>query len=200
MPVKPGINMDDEEAIRCMKRGDIAGLGILVARYQAKAIETAFLITQDVLLAEDVVQDVFVHIYQKIQRFKENRPFKPYLMRSVVNAVLDAVEKRSKWVNFNSDVKTGDLGEMISQAASVEDQVEYAQFVREVHNALLMLPARQRAVIVQRYYLEMSEKEMAEELDAAPGTIKWLLNAARARLRTLLNSKTNAGSDDSDVT
>ncbi len=199
-PVVPGINIDDEEAIRCMKHGDIAGLGILVARYQAKAVDTAFLITQDKAIAEDVVQDVFVHIYQKIQCFNDNRPFKPYLIRSVVNRSLDAVEKRGKRINFNSDGKIGELGEMVSQAASVEDQVEYAQFVREVHRALLILPARQRAVIVQRYYLEMSEKEMAEELDAAPGTIKWLLNAARARLRTLLSSKPKAGSDDPGVT
>jgi DNA-directed RNA polymerase specialized sigma24 family protein len=48
------------------------------------------------------------------------------------------------------------------------------------------LSPRQRAVIVQRYYLEMSEKEMAAESGTAVGTIKWLLNAARERLRTLL--------------
>jgi RNA polymerase sigma-70 factor (ECF subfamily) len=54
---------------------------------------------------------------------------------------------------------------------------------------LTELPPRQRAVIVQRYYLEMSEKEMAEALDSPPGTVKWLLNAARARLRSLLGSE-----------
>ncbi len=48
------------------------------------------------------------------------------------------------------------------------------------------LSPRQRAVIVQRYYLEMSEKEMAAEAGVARGTIKWLLNAARERLRRLL--------------
>ena len=48
---------------------------------------------------------------------------------------------------------------------------------------------RQRVAIVQRYYLEMSEKEMTQALDIAPGTVKWLLNAARSRLRTLLNSE-----------
>jgi DNA-directed RNA polymerase specialized sigma24 family protein len=42
---------------------------------------------------------------------------------------------------------------------------------------------------VQRYYLGLSEKEMSEEMDIAPGTIKWLLNAARTRLRDLLRSK-----------
>jgi DNA-directed RNA polymerase specialized sigma24 family protein len=42
---------------------------------------------------------------------------------------------------------------------------------------------------VQRYFLEMSEKEMAEQLEAAPGTVKWLLNAARTRLRSLLSER-----------
>lgn len=184
--------MDDVQAIRCLKSGAVGGLEVLVARYQVKAVDTAFLITQDEALAEDVVQDVFVHIYRRIQRFDENRPFKPYLMRSVVNAALDAVEKRAKWVHYTSDEEIGELGEMISQAASVEDQVEFAQLVQEIQSALVNLPARQRAAIVQRYYLEMSEKEMAEALDAAPGTIKWLLNAARTRLRILLGSERSA--------
>ncbi len=181
--------MDDVQAIRCLKRGEIGGLEILVTRYQAKALDTAFLITQDEATAEDVVQDVFVQIYHRIQRFDEYRPFKPYLMRSVVNAALDAVEKRAKWVHYASDDEVVGLEVMISQAASVEDQVEFSQLVREIQSVLMKLPVRQRAAIVQRYYLEMSEKEMAEALEAAPGTIKWLLNAARTRLRTLLSSK-----------
>jgi DNA-directed RNA polymerase specialized sigma24 family protein len=46
--------------------------------------------------------------------------------------------------------------------------------------------------VVQRYYLEMSEREMAQALKVAPGTVKWLLNAARARLRELLGSTRRA--------
>lgn len=51
------------------------------------------------------------------------------------------------------------------------------------------LSPRQRAVIVQRYFLEMSEKEMAEESDTAAGTVKWLLHAARRNLRSLLRKE-----------
>ena len=47
-------------------------------------------------------------------------------------------------------------------------------------------------MIVQRYYLEMSEAEMAQKLDVAPGTIKWLLHTARRRLRELLGSERSA--------
>ncbi len=41
-------------------------------------------------------------------------------------------------------------------------------------------------VIIERYYLEMSEKEMAVEHSIAPGTVKWLLNVARLHLRTFI--------------
>jgi RNA polymerase sigma-70 factor (ECF subfamily) len=184
--------MDDLQAIRRLKRGEIGGLEELVARYQANAVETAYLITQDGALAEDVVQDVFVRIFQRIRRFDENRSFRPYLMRSVINAALDAVEKEAKWVHNILDEDTDELEQMISQAASVEDQVEFAQLKRGIQKALSHLPARQRAAIVQRYFLEMSEKEMADALEAAPGTIKWLLNAARTRLRALLGSERSA--------
>jgi len=178
--------MDDVQAIRCLKRGDISGLETLVIRYQVQAIETAFLVTQDEAAAQDVVQDVFIHIYQGIQRFDEGRPFKPYLLRSVVHAALDAVEKRARWVPYASDQETEELGWMITRAASVENEVEFAQMIQEIQSALVKLPVRQRAVLVQRYYLDMSEKEMAVSMEAAPGTIKWLLYTARTRLRTLL--------------
>ncbi len=184
--------MDDVEAIRGLKRGEIGGLEVLVARYQAPALATAYLITQEEALAEDVVQEVFVHLYQHLQRFEEDRPFRPYLLRSVVHAALDAVAQRARWLPYPGDEAVEALGERITQAASVEDQVELAQRVQAIAGALRQLPARQRAAIVQRYYLGMSEAEMAEAQGAAAGTVKWLLNAARTRLRALLGSERSA--------
>jgi RNA polymerase sigma-70 factor (ECF subfamily) len=180
--------MEDGQAISRLKRGDIGGLDFLVTRYQIKAIRTAFLITHDNLMAEDVVQDVFVRVFQRIQCFDESRPFEPYLMRSVVNAALNGIEKTSNGaeVNLISEVESFEI--LLMDAASVEEQVEFTQCKHEIMVALLKLSPRQRAVIVQKYYLDLSEKEMAQILGAAPGTVKWLLNAARIRLRTLLGS------------
>ena len=184
--------MEDLQAIHRLKRGDIGGLEVIVARYQTKAVETAFLITQDLALAEDIVQDVFVNLFRRIRHYDVNRPFKPYLMKSVVNAALDAVEKEAKWVHTVMDEDTSNLEELIAKAASVEDQIEFAQLRGAIDTAIAALPARQRSAIVQRYYLQMSEKEMAQALEAPPGTIKWLLNTARTRLRTLLGSERSA--------
>ena len=180
--------MEDLQAIRRLKRGEIGGLECLIARYQGKALRTAFLITHDESLAEDVVQDVFVRFYQRARYFDETRPFEPYFMRCVVNAALNCLEREKKG-QFFFEEDTAELENLLEQAASVEEQVEFNTLKWQILEVLAELPPRQRAVIVQRYYLDMSEKEMCEALDSPPGTVKWLLNAARARLRALLGSE-----------
>jgi RNA polymerase sigma-70 factor (ECF subfamily) len=184
--------MDDLQAIRRLKNGDIGGLEVLVNRHQLQAVQAAFLITHDEQLAEDAVQETFVRIYQRIRWFDETRPFAPYLLRSVVNVALNAVEKSARWVQFSPGADVQVVADLLVHATSVEEQVEYACLKQKIFSARAELPPRQRAVVVQRYYLGMSEKEMAEMLSAAPGTIKWLLNTARARLRTLLRSERSA--------
>lgn len=181
--------MDDSQAVRRLKEGDIGGLEVLVSRYQDRAVQTAFLITHDQQLAEDAVQETFVRLYQRIHRFEETRAFAPYLLRSVVNTALNAAEKTARWVQYGAGVNVEQVALLLTEAVSVEEQVEYARLKAEILRALACLPPRQRAVIVQRYYLGMTEQEMAESLSAPAGTIKWLLNTARQRLRDLLHQE-----------
>ncbi len=179
--------MDDSTAIRCLKQGDFGGLEALMARYQVRAVRVAFLITGDRGRAEDVVQDVFFRIFQRPASLDESRPFEPYLTRSVINAALNACrnDRRSISLEGNTDV----VERLISLAASVESQAEYSQLKAEILEALMHLPPRQRAAIVQRYYLDMSEHDMALALEAPPGTVKWLLHSARSGLRRLIKKE-----------
>lgn len=181
--------MPDREAIRSLKQGDIRGLEILIARYQVKAIRAAYFVVQDEQLAEDIVQDTFLNIYHYIQTFDEKRPFEPYLMRSVVNAALKTARQRSMEVSLDGKGNDGHLDALLSEAASVEGQAECAELRGSILAAISKLPPRQRAAVVQRYYLDMGEEEIAMSLEAAPGTVKWLLHTARARLRALLESQ-----------
>ena len=178
--------MEDLKAIRRLKRGDMGGLECLIARYQGKALRTAFLILHDEPMAEDVVQDVFIRFYQRAKSFDEARPFEPYFLRSIVNAALNCIEREKKGQYF-PEGDTSELENLLEEAASVEEQVEFNALKWQIAEALTDLPPRQRAAVIQRYYLEMSEKEISEALDSPPGTVKWLLNAGRARLRALLN-------------
>lgn len=177
--------MDEtQKAVQRLKCGDIGGLETLVTRHQVRAARTAFLILQDEAAAQDVVQETFLRIYQRIHQFDESQPFEPYLLKSVIYAALNTARRSAKVVPLD-----GDLAEVVSlldSADSPEAQVEAGQRSLQILSALSKLSPRQRAAIVQRYYLEMSEQEMSESLNVAPGTVKWLLNAARTRLRDLL--------------
>jgi RNA polymerase sigma-70 factor, ECF subfamily len=188
LPAEHAAERQCGQAIRRLKRGDIGGLECLIARYQGKALRTAFLITHNEPMAEDVVQDAFIRFYQRAKFFNEARPFEPYFLRSVVNAALNCIEREKKGQYF-PDGDTSELENLLEEAASVEEQVEFNTLKWQIAEALTDLSPRQRAAIVQRYYLEMSEREISEALDSPPGTVKWLLNAGRARLRVLLSSE-----------
>jgi RNA polymerase sigma-70 factor (ECF subfamily) len=178
--------MNDGEAIQRLKRGDISGLEHLVSRYQVKAMRAAFLITRDELQAEDVVQDTFLAIYQHIHSFDERRPFEPWFMRSVCRNAIKATQRQARFVPIEADDAAALIDRLAELESSPEAQAETMELQRRLWSAMQRLSLRQRAVIVQRYYLGMNEREMSDELTISRGTVKWLLNAARQRLRNLL--------------
>ena len=177
--------MDEQQAIQRLKNNDIGGLEFLVMRYQVKAVHTAYLITRDIGLAEDVVQDSFLQAYRSINGFDAMRPFEPWFMRSVVNASVKVMQKSARQAEAGDDADEL-FSKLAKRVESVEAQVESIEVQDQIWDAMRKLSPRQRAVIVQRYFLEMSEAEMARESGTAAGTVKWMLNAARERLRGLL--------------
>lgn len=183
--------MDEKQAIQCLKRGDIGGLEFLVTRFQTKAVRVAYLITRDLGLAEDVVQDVFINAFRSIRSFDEMRPFEPWFLQSVVHASVRVAQRSRRQVGMEEEADESLFAELVARVETVEEQVELLEVRDQVWGAMERLSPRQRAVLIQRYFLEMSEKEMAADSGAAVGTIKWLLNAARQRLRTLLAERSD---------
>jgi len=179
--------VDEQQAIRQLKNGDIDGLEFLVQCHQVKSIRTAYLITRDLGLAEDVVQESFIQAYHSIRSFDAARPFGPWFLRSVVNASVKMMQRSAKQVEVRNDTDDDvEWAQFLTGDESVESQVELAEFQHQLWETMQKLSPRQRAMIVQRYFLGMSEKEMAAQAGIARGTVKWLLNAARERLRDLL--------------
>ena len=181
--------MDEKQAIQRLKNGDINGLEFLVAHHQVKAVRTAYLITRDLGLAEDIVQDSFIRAFHAIRGFDATRPFEPWFMRSVVNASVKMMQRSARQVQVGDETDGSLLMELAARVESVEEQVESIEIQNQIWDAMQNLSPRQRAVIVQRYFLELSEKEMAEEAGSSIGTVKWMLNAARERLRGLLTER-----------
>ncbi|HVM71635.1 MAG TPA: sigma-70 family RNA polymerase sigma factor [Anaerolineales bacterium] len=182
--------MDEQEAIRRLKSGDIGGLEMLVRQYQVRAVRTAFLITHDAAQAEDVVQDAFLQAFRSIRHFDQNRSFAAWFMRNVINTAVKAAQKGARRASVQPASDDPDLENWLASEGSLEQQVETSEFQQRVWEALQKLSPRQRAVIVQRYFLDASEREIAADLKAAPGTVKWLLHAARKNLHSLLSERT----------
>ena len=175
--------MDERRAIERLKRGDPGGLEALVKAHQVRAVRAAYLICRDRALAEDVVQAAFVKVYEKIGQYDASRPFAPWFTKIVVNDAVKAASRRERTARHGSD---DPIVLLADPETGPHDLAEEAEERRRVWAALEKLPPAQRAAIVQRYYLGMSEAEMARGEASPPGTIKWRLHAARKRLSELL--------------
>lgn len=184
--------MEEQEAIARLKQGDIRGLEVLVRKYQLQATRVAYLITRDRALAEEIVQSAFLRAYERIGQFDSRRPFGPWFLRSVLNEAIKCAGRSRQLVSL--DDGEDEDGEQMSLSESLpdpapgpEELAEEAEVRQVVWEALGKLPPKQRAVIVMRYYLGLSEAEMGEYLGCPSGTVKWRLHAARKRLQKLLH-------------
>jgi RNA polymerase sigma-70 factor (ECF subfamily) len=182
--------MDDAEAIQRLRRGDVAALEVLVQRYQLRAARAAFLVVRDRELAQDVVQSAFLRVFERSGRsFDSTRPFGPWFMKLVLNDALKAANRRSREVHLVDSVS--DNRAAADPELHPELAFDLAETADEIWEALGALSLAQRVAIVQRYYLELTEAEIAAALDCPPTTIKARLHAARERLRTLLRAVSN---------
>ncbi|MBA3951629.1 MAG: RNA polymerase sigma factor [Rubrobacter sp.] len=180
--------MDEREAIERLKRGDAGGLRALVETHYDRAARAAYLVVRDPALAEDVAQGAFVRAYDKIGTFDAKRPFAPWFMRLVVNDAAEAARRRERRRTLPLDSPgAGDaVSRFVDPASGPQELAEEAEERRSVWAALEKLPPAQRAVVVQRYFLDMSGAEMSERGNTPTGTIKWRLHAARKTLSELL--------------
>lgn len=183
--------MDERIAISRIKQGDLNGLEFLVKRYQVRAVHAAYLILYDRVLAEDVAQAAFVKAAERIHQFDEQRPFAPWFFRIVVNDALKTAKRRKQSVSLD-DHMDGAARKLAAWLQDPAPQPPQLMEEKELHQWLLQairsLTPEQRAVVVMRYFLEMSEAEMCIQLDRPLSTIKWWLRDARKSLRKHLNT------------
>ena len=183
--------MDDRIAISRIKQGDLNGLDTLVNRYQVRAVHAAYLVVHDRALAEDITQSAFVKIVERIQQFDEERPFAPWFFRIVLNDSIKAAKRRKQMLSLDQteDESTRKLAVWLTDPApppwQLAEQKETQQLLMKAIQSLL---PEQRAVVVMRYFLEMSEAEMSTEMSRPLSTIKWWLREARKRLRQRIGS------------
>ena len=184
--------MDDRAAVERLKGGDVGGLEALVGRYHTRATRAAYLVVRDAALAEDVAQSAFVRAFERIGGFDADRPFGPWFMKVVLREAVEVARRRERAASKEVRGAEEILARLADPAAGPHGLAEAEEARRRVWQALEELPPVQRASIVQRYYLGLSEAEMSERGGAPPGTIKRRLHDARKSLSKLLRPRSTS--------
>ncbi|MBI2918499.1 MAG: RNA polymerase sigma factor [Chloroflexi bacterium] len=179
---------DDEPTLVGKARGgDVHAYEELIRRYQGVAFRTACLVLRDPSDAEDVVQEAFVKAFGALHRFDERRPLRPWLLRIVTNEARNARKAAQRRDNLSTRYAATQ-----SQGRG-DPSVEQTAIETERHEKLLAaldsLKDDERLIISLRYFLELSEQEMAEVLRCRHGTVKSRLSRAMARLRRVIQER-----------
>ncbi|MET7949335.1 SigE family RNA polymerase sigma factor [Micromonospora sp. NPDC005324] len=149
-----------------------------VAARSAALLRTAYLLTGDWATAEDLLQTALTKTYLAWKRLGGIEAVEPYARRVMVNTSTSWWRRR-----WHGERPT----EVLPERAGV-DEIEQQLDRDLLWRHLRELPNRQRAVLVLRYYEDMSEAQTAAMLDISPGTVKSQASRALATLRRRLGA------------
>lgn len=180
-PVDLGSNALDEALIGAIVRGDRRAMELLYARHNVRVYRFSLRITGNATLAEDIVSEVFLHVWRRADGFRGDSQVSTWLLAIARNKSLSAFRRRV-------DAPLEDV-----RVAAVEDPADDPEVM--VHNkersaimqkCLSQLSAAQREVIDLVYYHEKKVEEVAQIIGVPASTVKTRMYYARQRMGELL--------------
>ena len=190
MPHEPE-PMTDEELVRTVLAGDRERFAGLVERYQARLVNYLYRLVRNTDDAHDLAQEVFVRVYQALDRFDPQYRFSTWLFRVAQNAAIDQIRRRrfrSVPIGTSEDARGEGTRELDVEdgGPSALDELTGRERDAEVRRAIDGLPWEYRELIVMRHYGELAYDEIAEAKGMPLGTVKNKLFRARQLLKSAL--------------
>jgi RNA polymerase sigma factor (sigma-70 family) len=185
----------DHELLHRILGREAEAFEVLYRRYAAAAYGVALRILRQAFLAQDVVHDAFLAIWNAPEAYDPTRgPFRTFLLSLVHHRAVDAVRReerlRDRERRANPDpVPVEDVMEAVVEEADLADRR------RAVREAVRTLPPEQREALELMYFSGWTQARIAEERGIPIGTVKSRVWAAMRRLRQLL-----ASSEDREAT
>jgi RNA polymerase sigma-70 factor (ECF subfamily) len=190
-PSQAGDAWSDEALVEAIvKRGSQRHFAALMARYKQKVhhIALSVLGPSRHAEAEDVAQEVFVKLYQRLDSFKGDSRFSTWLYRIAFNTCIDHVRREAKHDTLDLDsIVEPESGD---DAASLTEHRERSM---RVVIAVASLPGTQRTMVHLHYWLGFKTREIAEVMGCPEGTVKVYLQRARKRLAGSLGEMLDEG-------
>jgi RNA polymerase sigma-70 factor (sigma-E family) len=152
----------------------------MYAAHYRRLVRLAVLLVRDQATAEEVVQDAFVAMHGRWSRLREPHKALAYLRQAVVNGSRSVLRHRAVVARHDATRAP------VVHAPSAADAALDADRRSRVLDALRELPTRQREVLALRYYLDLSEAEIADALGISRGAVKSHASRGAASLRSLL--------------
>jgi RNA polymerase sigma-70 factor (sigma-E family) len=139
-------------------------LDALYREHYRSLVRLASLLVDDVGTCEEIVQDAFVAVHRRGPVLRDGAKAPAYLRSAVLNGARSHLRRR--------EVRRRHLSPVADPAPSAEAGAVAGDDQRRVLAALRSLPDRQRDVLTLRYYLDLSEAEIATTLGISPGSVK----------------------------
>ncbi len=167
-----------------LKVGDQTALKQLFDTYYPSLCNTVFRMMNDRPTAEDVIQNVFIKLWEKRAQLEINTSVGAYLRRFAINEAISHMRKHKKFVS--EPIEMGMPLQSAYQGA--EEQLLENEVQQQVANAINELPPRCQAIFKLSRYEELSYKEIASQLDISVKTVENQMGKALKVLRLSLKN------------
>lgn len=184
----------DEALVRAVLSGDRERFELLVERYQTRLVNYLYRMVRNLEEAHDLTQEVFIRVYQALDRYDSQYRFSTWLFRVAQNAAIDVIRKRRfRLVPLSRPEEDGGEGtweiELEAPGAGALETLEGRERDQRVRVAIDALPWEYRELILLRHYGELAYEEIAEAKGMPLGTVKNKLFRARQMLKGALASE-----------
>lgn len=180
-------NVLDNDLIHYFQNGDNDALAVLLARYREKIFTTIFYLVKDKHLAEDLFQDVFIKIIDKLRskNYNEEGKFLHWALRISHNICVDYFRKEKR--NTTVSGEQNNLFDFLELSTDAADTKMVTNQVNEkIRTMLDLLPDEQREVIVLRHFADLSFKEISELTNTSINTCLGRMRYGLINLRKMM--------------
>ncbi|WP_392542682.1 RNA polymerase sigma factor [Oryzobacter telluris] len=171
----------EADALARVRAGEASAYALLVREHGPMARRLAVLSGAGPD-ADDVVQEAFVKAYRALPRFRTGEPFRPWLLRIVVNETRNLRRGSSRRAG-REERDAIDGARVVEPPGDPAEAAVAAERRSRLLAAVRRLPEPSREVVVCRYLMELTEAETATALDLPAGTVKSRLSRALGHLR-----------------
>jgi RNA polymerase sigma-70 factor, ECF subfamily len=181
----------DAELARDALAGSEEASRALVARYATPAVNFIFRLVHDRPLAEDLAQEAFLRVFQKLKTYDRERKFSSWFFQVVRNVTIDHLRvHRLQTSSLDGLAEAGfQAAEVPGTSASPERVAEQRALGDAMERALAQLRPEYREAVVLRYHEGLTHVEIGEVLGLPDGTVKTYLHRARKELAELLTAE-----------